>query len=94
MERQLEKFGVQTHPHGCSYIQYGEFRYMYQKLCEAKNFLSKKTWADILLEEVYEALAEDNVHNIEEELIQVIAVVFNMIESLDRSNKPIIFDIL
>lgn len=42
------------------------------------------TWRDILLEEVFEALAEDGPEKLRAELVQVAAVAVAMIESLDR----------
>lgn len=42
-------------------------------------------WDRVLLEEVYEALAESDPRKIREELVQVAAVACAIIESLDRN---------
>lgn len=42
------------------------------------------TWADILLEEVFEALAEDDSERLRVELIQVAAVAVQWAEAIDR----------
>lgn len=42
------------------------------------------TWADILLEEVFEALAESNPAKLRTELVQVAAVATQWVEAIDR----------
>lgn len=42
------------------------------------------TWADILLEEVFEALAEDDPERLQNELIQVAAVAVQWAAAIDR----------
>lgn len=42
------------------------------------------TWWDILLEEVMEAAAEDDLEELRKELVQVGAVVLKMVEAIDR----------
>lgn len=46
------------------------------------------TWADILLEEVFEALAEEDVDALRRELIQVAAVASQWAEAIDRRTPP------
>lgn len=46
---------------------------------------SNLAWDDIILEEVYEALAEEDPARIRAELVQAAAVVVNMIQGLDRA---------
>lgn len=47
------------------------------------------TWTDILLEEVFEALAESDPAKLRTELIQVAAVATQWVEAIDRRNtKP------
>lgn len=48
---------------------------------------SQVTFADILLEEVFEALATDTPGDLREELIQVAAVAVKWVEVLDRENS-------
>lgn len=45
------------------------------------------TWADILLEEVFEALAESNTLPLRTELIQVAAVATQWVEAIDRRKE-------
>lgn len=47
------------------------------------------TWADILLEEVAEALAEDEPARVREELVQVAAVAVKFIDAIDRAGVPV-----
>jgi len=42
------------------------------------------TWSDILLEEVFEALAEDDPTTLRNELVQVAAVAQQWVEAIDR----------
>lgn len=42
------------------------------------------TFADVLLEEVFEALAADNLEDVREELVQVAALAVKGVEMLDR----------
>ena len=42
------------------------------------------TWADILLEEVFEALAESDPDKVRTELVQVAAVAAQWVEAIDR----------
>lgn len=46
------------------------------------------TWAHILLEEVFEALAEDDPIKVRDELVQVAAVATTWIEAIDRRGVP------
>jgi hypothetical protein len=43
------------------------------------------TWRDVLLEEVFEAMAESDPHKLRDELVQMIAVGTKMIEDIDRA---------
>lgn len=47
----------------------------------------KVTWRDILLEEVFEALAESDQAKLRTELIQVAAVVQQWVEAIDRRSS-------
>lgn len=47
----------------------------------------KVTWADILLEEVFEALAEDDPPRLRAELIQVAAVATQWVEAIERRER-------
>lgn len=45
------------------------------------------TWRDILLEEVFELLAEERADKVREEAIQVAAVAVAIVEYVDRTNR-------
>lgn len=47
------------------------------------------TWKDVLLEEVLEALAEENPLRLRAELIQVAAVAEQWVEAIDRRHPPV-----
>ncbi len=81
--RQDEKYGEQNHRNGTGYAfehERGECR----RACDAAFREEVGAWSDILLEEVYEALAEANDARLREELIQVAAVAVSWVEAIDR----------
>lgn len=51
---------------------------------KARNGDTARDYAGMLLEEVYEALAESDPARMREELIQVLAVATKMVEKIDR----------
>jgi protein involved in temperature-dependent protein secretion len=81
---QLAKFGDQRHPDGTG----GPV--MRQRADEARaqcQYLADNggtDWRAILLEEVYEALAETDLANLRAELVQVAAVCAAWISDIDR----------
>lgn len=92
--RQLEKWGEQSHPdmHEESAGEYDVSRSMFASFAErykALNDYAAATddgsldWTGILLEEVYEALAEGDPAKLREELIQSAAVIFAWVEDID-----------
>lgn len=92
--RQDEKWGEQNHPDGTGPLKFSlnyrvlirpEDRVRYQ--CDKKHRAGVGTWADILLEEVFEAMAEDDPAKLREELIQVAAVAVSWVEAIDRRNQ-------
>lgn len=81
--RQYEKWGDQRHPDGTG-LHY-PFRAAQAKIdCEAARALGELTWRDILIEEVYEALAETDPAKLRAELVQVAAVCATWIYDIDR----------
>lgn len=91
--RQDEKWGEQNHPDGPGYA--AEYSYYYGPRAEVErkqnDVLARKGrlhWAGILLEEVYEALAESDPAKLREELIQVAAVAVAWVECIDRRAIP------
>jgi hypothetical protein len=91
--RQNEKWGEQNHP----IINEGEFDLFHnygiideetaKTYCEDGVKDGDLCWANILVEEVSEALCAPNKELMREELVQCAAVIVAMIESLDRNGK-------
>lgn len=88
--RQDSKYGEPNHPLGFGPDKQlgGIWRYSYlaevtKAECKA-NGPGEDTWAAVLLEEVFEALAESNPARARVELIQVAAVAVQAALSIDR----------
>lgn len=84
--RQDEMWGEQNHPDGTGSIGNkleADFR---RKDCNAAFNADNGTWRQILLEEVYEALAESDPEKLREELVQTAAVCVAWIQAIDRRN--------
>jgi protein involved in temperature-dependent protein secretion len=83
-QRQLAKFGEQHHPDGTGRAGYVEkadaARFACQMDADEPN---GPRWSLILLEEVYEALAESDHARLRTELVQVAAVCAAWIADLD-----------
>lgn len=90
--RQLEKWGVQTGKRldGTGIQSYRLFAEEYQRQNDARHEAGKAgVWAKILLEEVYEALAESDPDKLAHELVQVAAVATAWLEDLAyRKDTP------
>ena len=86
-QTQLERWGDQQHPAGTGGSRYRQDAAMHRSLCQAHAAEGNVSWADILLEEVYEALAERDPEALRRELVQVVAVGFAWIEDLDRAQS-------
>jgi hypothetical protein len=91
--RQDQKWGEQNHPDGTGpdEILLGMSSYDYEYLTkmakEATDTHAAEgtcTFADILLEEVFEALAEKDQDKLRKELIQVAAVAAQWAQKIDR----------
>lgn len=83
-ERQQDKWGEQNHADGtggAAFVAEADFR---RAQCEEAFALGVGTWKDILLEEVWEAMAERDPEKLREELIHVAAVAVSWVEGLDR----------
>jgi hypothetical protein len=93
------KWGEQNHPDGTGprVAFAGRLCYMedaardFRLACKARSGAipglehhGPVTWKDILLEEVFEGLAEDNAAELRAELVQVAAVAVQWIEAIDR----------
>lgn len=82
-QRQLAKWGDQHHPDGTggSGAQYVADRY--RSVVDEAFKADGPSWRDVLLEEVYEALAEKDPAALRAELIQVAAVCAAWVADLD-----------
>jgi hypothetical protein len=88
--RQNTKWGEQNHPDGTD----PEVRISGQRMDRLRDDARERTdwlaensavtWSDILLEEVFEALAESDEAALRTELIQVAAVATQWVEAIDR----------
>jgi hypothetical protein len=84
--RQDAKWGEQNHPDGTG-ITPSISRYeadVARSECDTAFAEGRGTYKHILLEEVYEALAESDKAKLRTELIQVAAVATAWVEKLDR----------
>lgn len=82
--RQDEKWGQQNHPDGTGgrpMIEAANEQRLRTDLLAESGLLD---WRSILLEEVYEALAEEDPVKLREELVQVAAVAVAWVEAIDR----------
>lgn len=82
-DAQIHKWGEQHNSDGTgshTFVAEAKFR---RDRCEAAFSAGKGTWKDILLEEVWEAMAERNPAKLRAELIQVAAVAVSWVEDLD-----------
>lgn len=85
--RRVEKWGVQNHPD----VIVSDARHIWAEMADqAKETNDARVvddcicWDYILLEEVYEALAESDPAKLREELVQVAAVAASWIADIDR----------
>lgn len=83
-KRQHAKWGEQDHPDGTGGTAHGGLSDVYRQECEAAFREGRGTYADILLEEVFEAMEEDDPAKLRAELIQVAAVAVAWVEAIDR----------
>lgn len=86
------KWGRQDHPNGTGpEMRFGiedgtagELRDFLRDQCEANHRAGRPTYADIFLEEAFEALAEKDPAKLRTELIQTAAVCVAWVEAIDR----------
>lgn len=84
VDRQEHRWGEQNHPDGSSPEQFEWMANLAKMNCDKLHKEKKVTWAAILFEEFYEALAEKATHALRTELIQVAAVAVSWIKAIDR----------
>jgi len=81
-ERQFTKWGPQHHPDGTT-IEAKPLADAAKAYCDAQAALGLVTWKDILTEEFFEALAEEDPAALRKELVQVAAVAAAWVEDID-----------
>ena len=74
-------------PHAHVAVTMGTLAYLARDVTDQAANLGTVTWADILLEEVAEGLAEADPSRLRAELIQVAAVAVAWVEKIDRDRS-------
>lgn len=88
-QRQLAKFGEQHHPDGTGLPVYEHAARRYREQADRNAASGVLAWRDVLLEEVYEALAESDPEALGTELVQVAAVCAAWVADIDsRLQQP------
>lgn len=85
--RQDAKWGEQNHPDGTgqAFIPLASLiRDQARTKCDAEHRAGEGTWEQILAEEFWEAVAEEDPAGLRDELIQVAAVAAAWVEAIDR----------
>lgn len=85
--KQDNEWGEQNHDNGTDKSHYNKLTYFARIECERAREQANLTWAHILREEVYEALAEEEYKPLRAELLQVAAVCIAWIQCLDRKHS-------
>jgi hypothetical protein len=83
-QAQIAKFGDQRHPDGTGLPVYEHAARRYRDQADRNAASGVLAWRDVLLEEVYEALAESDPSNLRDELIQIASVCAAWVSDLDR----------
>lgn len=83
-EAQETKWGQQNHPDGTGIDGDDVVANVFRSRCKHLARTGKTSWRYILLEEVFEALAETDDKPLRDELVQVAAVATAWIEAIDR----------
>ncbi|ANU79698.1 hypothetical protein SEA_JAYCOOKIE_98 [Arthrobacter phage JayCookie] len=91
-EAQTEKWGEQNHPNGTgaenrfsgSGAPYGHLANIARTVTDNNARTGTITYADIFLEEVFEAMAESDPTALRKELIQCAAVALAWVQKIDR----------
>ena len=82
-ERQHEQWGVQDIPLGTS-TDWKDLENFFRSECQSKTADGTVTFLDVLMEEVFEFAAEGDAAKARDEMIQVLAVGFQVVEAIDR----------
>ncbi|SOD80061.1 hypothetical protein SAMN06272781_6848 [Streptomyces sp. 1222.2] len=83
-ERQDARWGEQNHPDGTGALSCVLERDKARQGCESAFQRGAGTWMHVLIEEVFEAFAEEDPAKLRAELVQVAAVAVAWIAAIDR----------
>lgn len=86
MSRQIDQWGEQSHPDGTS-IEYHLQAKTWKDINDSSAEHGDLTWAGILSEEFYEALAETDPVKLRTELLQVAAVAGSWVKDIDTRGE-------
>lgn len=82
-QKQIARFGDQRHPDG-THTHNKDFADDARRACQQADANGEVTWADILSEEYWEALAESDPVKLRAELIQIAGVCAAWIHDIDQ----------
>lgn len=73
-QRQLEKWGVQRHPHGTGEAGFKILADQWKAICDANHERGQDDWLTIAAEEFMEAASETDLRKLFDEVVQNAAV--------------------
>jgi hypothetical protein len=85
--RQDAKWGQQNHLIGGGAEVYAHTAAVARRECDAETAAGRVTWRHILLEEMWEVLAETDEAKARGELVQLAAVAVAAVEAIDRRTQ-------
>lgn len=91
-EAQHAVHGVQHHLPDGTGPQWAQLADNARRECEQAATVGRLTWRHILLEEVAEALAEDDPALLRRELVQVVAVGAQWLQAIDNRSQPAVVE--
>ncbi|MFD4699789.1 hypothetical protein [Streptomyces niveus] len=86
-DAQDARFGVQDLPHGTGGVRLRRLADTHRDECDYAFDHGEGTFRHVLMEEVYEAMAETHPATLRAELIQAGAVIVKFIEAIDRAGE-------
>jgi len=89
VDRQEAKWGEQNHPDGTSKEKFAWMMDLAKMNCNMLHQKGTLSWAAVLFEEFYEALAEEKNSELRLELVQVAAVAASWIKAIDRRERAV-----
>lgn len=87
LDRQQDLWGEQNHPDGTGSASDKVLMELVRAETDLKDSKGELTWADILREEFYEAVSEDDEEKLRVELVQVAAVALQWAVAIDRRRE-------